>query len=82
MQSIKANIVRTIRTMASAFRTRTVRVFPFWMQSVKANVVQTTHAMASAFWMSVFAIRTQCILQMQSVKANGIQTKLTMAHHT
>ena len=62
MQNVKANIVQMMHTMASAFRMRTVRAFPFWTQSVKANVVGMTCAMASAFWMSVFAIQTQCVL--------------------
>ena len=82
MQSVKTNVVQMTCAMASAFWTRTIRAFPFWMQSVKANVIWTMRTTASAFCTSVFAIRTQRVLQMQSIKANGIQTRLTMAHHT
>ena len=37
-QSVKANLVRTMRATASAFQMRTVRAFPFWTQNVKVNL--------------------------------------------
>ena len=72
-----------MRAMASAFRMRTVRVFPFWTKTVKANIIRMICATVSAFWTrSVFVIRMQHVLQMQSFKVNGTQMRLTKVHST